>query len=292
LVGPWWSSRSCASALLIAAAFLECGISLAACGGSAETPDPPKDAASDAGDAGIDSPSSPEEDAGPSPADGGRDAAREASAGSFCATRTPQPKFCDDFDDGELEGDWDSTTILNGEPALDTSVATSLPASLVVGTLPLVDGESAHAHLRTTATGAPTGHVVLSFELMLATATYTKGVVAIATLDVSSNHFFTLYLRDGDADSPAATLEEIAPASTTRHVLTKLPPANVWTRATIDIDLANAKASVLWGAEKALDQAPIAAGAAEDPTVRIGAVYVYGPADAFEARFDDVTLDF
>jgi hypothetical protein len=126
---------------------------------------------------------------------------------------------------------------------------------------------------------------------MLATTTFTKGALAIATLDVSQNHFFTLFLRDRDANAPTATLEEVGPNTTTRHVLSKLPASNVWTRVTIDIDLAGSKATVLFGADKVLDGAAIMTAPSKDPTIRLGAVYIYGPADAFEARFDDVLLE-
>ena len=228
----------------------------------------------------------------PVPEDAGTDAKADASAKSFCATLSPKPRFCDDFDDGDLDDDWDVLTVLNGEADLDPTSATSVPASFAVGTLPVASAQSAHVHLRTTSNGTAAGHVVLAFDVMLATATFTQGVVAIARLDVSSNHFFTLYLRDGDPDAPAATLEEIRRQA--RHATSSRSsrPQTMWTHATIDVDLGAAKATVLWGTEKALDQAPIAAGTAKDPTIRIGAVYIYGPAAPFEARFDGVTLDF
>ena len=238
----------------------------------------------------------PEAEAGPEPGDAGvADAAPDGGPRppkGFCAKRTPKPRFCDDFDDGDVDDDWDVQTVLNGQPSLDTAAAKSPPASFLVETVALGNAESAHVHLRATSSGAPAGHVVLAFDLKLGTAPLTKGAVAIATLDVSLSHFFTLYLRDGHPDAPAATLEETAPGGTTRHVLSKPPPAGVWTRVTIDVDVGGARASVLWDSEKALDQATIAPGGASDPTIRVGAVYVYGPADAFEARFDDVTLDF
>ena len=292
-MGSWWGSRVRALAALTALVPLVSLVSLAslaaACGGSAEAA--PDGGAAFAGTA--DGPA-PSEDAAPPPRGGGdAGAPPDAAAKGFCATRTPAPRFCDDFDDGDLDDDWTVGTVLNGEPILDTSSATSVPASFAVETLPLGGTESAHVHLRATAGGAPTGHVILAFEMMLATATFTQGTIAIATLDVSQNHFFTLYLRDGDPDAPAATLEETdEAATTTRHVLSKLPPANTWTHVTIDIDVGAAKANVLWGNEKVLDDAPIIAAPASDPTIRVGAVYVYGPADPFEARFDDVTLDF
>jgi hypothetical protein len=258
---------------------------LSGCGDSPPAPPPvPVEDASDEGG------TAPPVDAGV-PVEDARDARADAPSAGFCASRSPAPKFCDDFDDDDLEDDWAVLTAQGGEAVLDPSVAVSPPASLAVGTAGLGAMQNANVHLRATANGAPTGHVVLAFEMMLATTAYTQGAIAVATLDVSSSHFFTLYLRDGDTDAPAATLEEITQSGTTRHVLSKLPGAGVWTHVTIDVDIGGAKASVSWGNEKVLD-ATTTPGPAQDPTIRIGAVYVNGPAAPFEARFDDVTLDF
>jgi hypothetical protein len=145
--------------------------------------------------------------------------------------------------------------------------------------------------LRKTVLGDVT-HAKLSFSAFFPTVTLTQGAIAIATLDVSLNHFFTLNLRDQDPTAPAASLEEYANGTLTRHVLTRLPPAGVWTRVVIDLDFGAGKANVSFDAQKALDGEPITALAGTEGTIRVGGVYVEGPADVFEARFDDVVLDF
>ena len=132
----------------------------------------------------------------------------------------------------------------------------------------------------------------LSFRALFPVTTLSKGALAIATVDVSQSHFFTLFQRDADPDAPGPTLEETTPAATTRHVLGSPPPANTWTRVVVDLDLTAGKASVTWEGTKAIDGAPIATSPApEDPTIRVGALYVYGPQDPFEARFDDVLFE-
>ncbi len=220
--------------------------------------------------------------------------AADAAGAGFCATRVPAPRFCDDFDDGDLVDDWDVPTAFNGEPILDTFAATSRPASFALETIPLLAGEGAHVHLRTTVKGSPDparGHVVFSFSLMLGRPSFERGVIGIAPLDLSPSHFFTLNLRDGDETAPAATLAETAAGVSTRHVLTTLPDTTTWRRVTIDVDVAASRVVVTWGERTVLD-APIAATPVIDPTIRLGAIYMSGPADALEARFDDVTLDF
>lgn len=219
------------------------------------------------------------------------DAGNEASAPRYCASLEPPPKFCDDFDDRDLTNDWDQWTVLPPSTIdLDDSTFTSAPVSYAVATGSVAANNSANVSLRKTLLGS-VSHVRLAFSARFGTTTITKGLVAIATLDVSTSHFFTLYLRDGDAVAPAATLEEEVGGATTRHVLAKLPVAGAWTRIVIDLDLAVGKASVSFGGDNALDT-PITPLAGTEATVRLGAVYVYGPADPFTADFDDVVLDF
>ena len=232
----------------------------------------------------------PEADAGRDAADARKDVVIPAT--SYCAGLVPKPKFCDDFDDGDLTADWDQSTVLAPSVIdLDDALYTSAPLSFFVGAKVVAQGSSGNASLRKTVLGN-VSHVSLAFSARYTTTTIATGLVAIATLDVSLNHYFTLYLRDGDAVAPAAVLEEQAAGVMTRHVLKKLPPAATWTRVVIDLDLVAGRANVSFGAQKALDAEPITALVGTEATIRVGAVYVYGPTDPFEARIDDVVLDF
>lgn len=228
---------------------------------------------------------------------GGEDAADArkdvvAPASGYCAGLSPKPKFCDDFDDGALANAWDQATVV-GPTAVDVddAVFVSAPFSFIVATKTVPMGSVGNGSLRKTVLGS-VSHVNLAFSARLTTPAVATGLVAIATLDVSLSHFFTLYLRDGDATAPAAVLEEQVNGTLTRHLLTRLPPAATWTRIVIDLDFTTGKASVSFGGQKALDAEPITALVGTEATVRLGAVYVYGPTEPFEARFDDVVLDF
>ncbi len=231
----------------------------------------------------------------PDAGDDGRDAADAAPdvvPSGFCAGLAKTPKFCDDFDDGDLTDDWDQSTVLTQSVIdLDDSTFTSAPVSFVVVTKQIDAGAGGNASLRKTVLGS-VSRASLAFAARFSTTTITKGLLAIATLDVSSNHYFTLYLRDGDADAPAAILEELAGSTQTRHLLTRLPVAGLWTKIVIDVDLAGGKANVTFDGVKALDNAPIDATLGTEATIRIGAVYLFPPSDPFTARFDDVVLDF
>lgn len=279
------------------------GVLLGSMAGCSPSTDAPGD-----GDAGNDAApelpdgAPPDEDAGGH--DAGADAGDAGDAGdadankppleagtAYCVSLAVKPRFCDDFDDGDLTNDWTQTAFAPGSVAeLDGTSFTSGPASFHVKTPATGASAANNALLRLTLFAAVT-RAKLSFATFLPATTFTKGSIAIATLDVSLNHFFTLYLRDMDPTAPAAVLEEYVAGTTTRHLLTRLPPVNAWTRVTVDLDLATGKANVSFDAQKALDAEPITALAGSEATVRIGAI-VDGPADAFEARFDDVTLDY
>ena len=273
------------------AASVAASLACAACGssgGSSEDPNGP-DGEADAAQATQDG-AIPDLDAGP---DTGADAKKDGPPlpTGYCAKLVPSPKFCDDFDDGELMGLWTANAVQSGTIDLDESNATSAPGSFLAQTKALTVGSASAGLRKTILPTVAVSRATLSFSAFLPVVNLTKGSVAIATLDVSTNHYFTLNLRDKDA-VPAASLEEFVGGSMTRHVLTKLPPAGVWTRVTIDVNLTTGKAVVSFDAVKALDAEPIMAVPGSEATVRIGALYIEGPADAFKANFDDVVVDF
>lgn len=271
---------------------------LAACGGVSEG-EPSDDAgahdervpdaaAPDAGEP------SGDDDAGSSE-EGGVDAAdAEPAPTRYCASLSPTPRFCDDFDDGSLSNGWAFTNVVPpGTIALDTAKASSAPAAMRVSVPALGAMSSGPAHVRNTIL-ATAPHPRLSFSAFFTNAEVTTGALAIATLDVSLSHFFTLYLRDAAETAETATvvLEEINGGTTVRHLLTKPPPSGAWTRVTLDVDLAAGHASVTYDGETVLDAAPIATSGGTEVTFRVGGVFVFGPAAPFEAWFDDVVVDY
>lgn len=269
------------AASLLAAAAGACGSS----GGVSATDVPDADA-----DAQIAPDSTmPELDAGAADAGDARNDA-VGPRGPYCATLVPKPRFCDDFDHGNLTSEWTSSAATNGSVfELDESSSTSPPASFHFIARPEMAATANNVLLRKTMFGAVT-HGKLAFSAFLPTVTFAKGAIAIAQFYVNLDDVFTLYLRSPNDAAPAAELEEYVGATRTVHPLTKLPPTGVWTRIAIDLDLANGKAAVMFDATNALD-ATIAKGAGSEATVRVGAI-VDGPADGFEARIDDVIIDF
>ncbi len=255
------------------------------------------DAANDAPDGGaLPQPDAdpPDRDAGVGPVvDASEAAAPKADGGQgFCGTLPSQPRFCDDFDDGDLEDDW---TVVNATPPTDTNVdlaldARSAPFSFFGEVDPQPEGALANAAVRKTVPGAFT-RGTLSFAVKLPSLDVGLGDVSIATLDVAGDHFFTLHLRDNDLATPGPSLEESHPSGTKHIALTALPAAGAWTRIVVDLDLAGGKASVDIGGSRVLDGASIAAEPGTAAVVRVGAVYVEGPTPVFRILVDDVVYD-
>lgn len=273
---------------------------MAACGSTAGT-DPTTDGGTPGEDSGP-AEAAPQEDSAATDAgvdvvaDAKPDVKLEAGGPSFCAGLSKKPKFCDDFDDGDLSNDWAFTNVLGGSAAgIDVSSFASAPYSMGVVTPALANMQSGPAHVRQTLL-ATAKHPSLSFSAyFVSDPAVTKGALAIAALDVSLDHFFTLYLRDSPQDgvsTPAAVLEEIEGGTITRYPLAALPPMGAWTRIVIDVDLDAAKLNVTFGAVKVIDDQTIGTSGGTEATFRIGAVYLFGPSDKFEARFDDVVVDF
>jgi hypothetical protein len=213
----------------------------------------------------------------------------------YCAGLVPKPKFCDDFDDGNLTNDWTASAATEGSVfELDTSTSTSAPASFHVVAQADMAAASNNVLLRTTlfpVPGATVNHGKLVFSALLPSVTFTQGAIALASFHITTTDAYTLYLRGPDAAGNVPTLEENVNGTITEHMLTALPPINAWTRVTVDLDLAGGKASVSFDTVKALDAATITVITGSEATVRIGAI-IDSPSDKLEAHYDDVIVDF
>lgn len=269
------------------AALLAC---LTACGSSGESADPPAPEADAAPrtEPGPDG-TAPGTDAGTDSADAAGDVV--TSGGHYCTTLAPPPRFCDDFDDGDLTNDWTQFAVAPGALfQLDTTSSTSAPASFRLIANATSAAAANNVLLRTTMFGV-VKHAKLAFSVFLPSLTFTKGTIAIAQFYVNLDDVYTLYLRGPDDAANIPMLETFVGGVTTRHMLTTLPPVGVWTRVALDLDLAGGRANVSFGADKALVAAPISVLTGTEATMRLGAI-IDGPSDAFEARFDDVTIDY
>jgi hypothetical protein len=247
---------------------------LAACGGTTSATPPATDAGSD----------TVVEDAAP-------EASRESGGPSWCHEHMPPPAYCDDFDQGDLGATWDFfQQAPPGAATLDQAVFVSPPQSFGVVTKKLTGPDFGTILLRKTIPG-PASRARLAFQLW-ADAPQPSGTLAVATLDLSTDHLFTLYLRDDDPSAPGPTLTEQPPggAPAVRHPFATLPPLGAWTQVAIDLDAAGGSATLTIGDTTVLSAVSIAKATVDGPTIRIG-VLALGPATPYTMRFDDVALD-
>ena len=237
-------------------------------------------------DSGVAESAPPVDSVPPPPADAGHDA---PGAGGWCATQSPKPTFCDDFDTGDLGATWDFfQQTPPGVGALDLATFVSAPNAFGVRTKRCADGEIGSILLRKTVAGGAS-RAVVAFDVN-ADAVQASGTLAIATLDLSTTHLLTLYLRDDDPNTPGPTLTEVAPgvSAPVRNPFTAVPAAAAFTHVVLDVDAANGHATVAFNGTPALSAA-IAKAPVDSPTIRIG-VLVTGPALPYTFDFDDVTF--
>jgi hypothetical protein len=223
-------------------------------------------------------------DAAPPPDDAGHEA---SGTTRFCDS--VKATFCDDFDKGDLGSTWDFfQQTPPGVGVLDEANFKSAPAAFGVRTKKCAQGDVGTILLRKTIAGGAS-HVVLAFDVN-ADVGQASGTLAIATLDLSTSHLLTLYLRDDDPNTPGPTLTEVAPGVSTaiRNPFTKLPAAGAWHNVTLDVDAANGTAALLIDTVNVLS-ATIAKAPVDSPTIRVG-VLVTGPAQPYTFDFDNVAL--
>ncbi len=214
---------------------------------------------------------------------------------SFCSTLAPKPAFCEDFDHGGALADWDAVVVVApGTASLSAVEFTSGPASALIATSTAAAGAYSSVLLRKTVTlAANVNRARLSFSYYSTSDVAQAGSFGIATLDIGTAHLFTLYLRDPSATPGPALVESVA--TDTRFALTNATlTTNQWTRIVLDVDVANGKANVTFGANKVLTDAAISHGTSKEPTIRVGSLAegpVMGTLPATNAYVDDVTLE-
>ena len=214
---------------------------------------------------------------------------------SFCATLATKPAFCEDFDHANALADWDAVVaVAPGTASLSAAEFTSGPASALIATSTAAAGAYSSVLLRKTVTlAAKVTRARLSFSYFPTNDVEEAGSFGIATLDIGTAHLFTLYLRDPSATPGPALVESVS--TDTRFALTGATlTKNKWTRIVVDVDVANGKANVTFGAVKVLTDAVISTGTSTEPTIRVGSLAegpVMGTLPATNAYIDDVTLE-
>jgi hypothetical protein len=227
------------------------------------------------------------------PGDGGDAAASDAG---FCASLSPAPMFCDDFDTPDagftkwtLDYEFGGGTI-----AIDSAESHSPPSSLLVSTPSSANpaggrltfsppGTAKHVHfgfdLKIDMSDPQSGYAEVGYVVF--TGAFKDDFYLDLHTDPTNNGFTTEAYPDG---SPV-THELILPNSTTLAG---------WKRVVIDVDLATAHSVTMtvdgvMVVQQALEPELYLPGTLE---VRPGIGYTGAPSNGWALRFDNVTIDW
>jgi hypothetical protein len=212
-----------------------------------------------------------------------------SAALGFCASQTPTPTLCADFDNG-IGTVWNNQQTNGGAYALDTAAGASPPASLAVS-LDALATSSTTARVDIEADRVANGsHVNASAAMRVDDA----GMVEIVMLefdidDGTTDHGIELVYRP----SPGlAYIEDtLGPSggnstSFAYYQLVSVPPGD-W--HTWSLDLTSTLLVVTLDGAQVLSMAP-AASIAGNTSMQIGAVYLTGPSMPAQLHFDNVVL--
>jgi hypothetical protein len=219
----------------------------------------------------------------------------KADAG-FCASLSPAPKLCDDFD--EPDGGFAKWSLQyefgGGTLAIDSAESRSAPSSLLVSTP--ATANNAGARLAITPPGTAQ-HVSFGFDLKVDTRDPQSGYAEIGYIVVTAGFQDNFYLRIyTDPTNNAFTAESYPDGASVPHNLTLSTSISfdTWRRVVVDVDLATAHAVTVtvdgvMAAQQALEPTLYMPGKLE---VRPGIGYAAGPSSGWALRYDNVTVDW
>ncbi len=230
--------------------------------------------------------------------------ASEAGASNYCATLSPTPAFCDDFDEHPLPGEWIVDDV-GGSLAEDSSSFVSPPNSLLAVYHALATGQPLDTRLRTPLSlPAPPSVIVLEFQLEPVASDPTTGdaavVVALDFTDAATNRYTVQITLVRQQTAIGARLEEQSGfvdggTSYSPHALADPLPPDQWTHIRLVITRSSATAAsalVTFNGNTELDTPLAPTVNPSDLQLTIGSTFETEPSDGWQNRFDNVRLDF
>lgn len=244
------------------------------------------------GDAAADAPAEAGGDGGA--VDGGAE-------GGWCARRSPQPAFCDDFDEGALSTGFTSVEKQTGTLALDQgSSPPSPPFALLAKAPPLGSGQCAIVDgLRAFPSSSPPARWRLGFDVRVEAYPGSGGLfVANLTLveDPRSYELWISLFSDGSALSEVSRDPSVdGGAPVTRSILIPhVVPLGTWQTVLLDaaLDAKPPTVTVSFDGSTALAQQALSFVPLAGTTyLRAGIASLDGPTTSAEVRIDDLWLD-
>jgi hypothetical protein len=235
--------------------------------------------------------------------DGGHDA-EGGEAGGYCASISPSPSFCDDFDEHPLPGDWSSVSEIGGALSEDHTSFVSSPSSLLADDDALDSGKALDTAVRTQfQLPAPPDPIALEVQLEPVAADSSAGAATVvAALDFTdaANNRYTVQLTVAQQGvALGMRLEEQSGfvdggSSYLGHPLADPLASGEWTDIRLVISRTSAMAAsahVTFNGAPELDTPLTMTVDAKTLQLTIGSSFETEPSEGWKNRYDNVRLD-
>ncbi len=227
----------------------------------------------------------------------------ESGTISFCASLSPQPVFCEDFDEHPLPGVWTPSQV-GGSLTLFQLASVSPPSSLDVHFWALQGGQPLDTALRVQfPLPAPPTTIAWEFQIRpIALDTTPNGAAVMASLDFAdgaNNRYSVQFTMFRVSSNAQLRLEEQSGFTDggTSYAMHALPDplANGWTRVQLVLTRSGpttASVHVAYGAKTELDTSLQMNVNASVLHVTIGSSYETEPSSGWDAFYDNVIVNF
>ncbi len=242
--------------------------------------------------------------------DGG--GASEAAAGSFCASVTPTPTFCNDFDESNAQGAWDQIFV---DPGCAVTIDTTMPfagAGSMLAQTPTADAGvalEADGIKQFTAFQDKAIKISVSFEMNVLAfdPSGTGQIIAFEIIFKNSPQTYNqIVMNLNSLGAGAGVTAQIAENATgpdggasgyNSYPFNAHPPTNTWTKVDVDLVIPSPNAATsnvisvtVDGTPQITQQAlglPLQGGS---PYAHLGIGYVHVPAGPWKVEYDNFVV--
>jgi hypothetical protein len=230
----------------------------------------------------------------------------DATATTFCASLSPSPLFCEDFDEGSTMQGWSYAHTVTGSLALDSTEFRSAPASLMAQSGIAGAGTVDVAVYRTFAlSGTSSLAATLDLDIRVDRADADGGLAVLAQLGLfdgtGGGQYFVQLVADSHGAAPwNASVNEAFFATGTNnppviHPVAQAVAIGAWTHVTLAVTAPFAGGA---GTETlSFDGAQVGSSAINVPVTNftealgVGLTFVQIPSNGWTALYDDVVFD-
>jgi len=218
---------------------------------------------------------------------------------SYCAALSPQPLFCEDFDEGSVGAGWSHIDQTDGALSLDTDEFESAPASVVMHSPNVGAGTVDVAMYRSFSLTGQTFEGSIDLDMRVDRSDSNGGVAVLAqvALEQVGTSYVVQLVAISQGNLLAFTISEVstnAPCPIVHPVQPTIDLAT-WTHVTLTVQApfsgGPAKATLAFDGQQ-VGSAPINVPVTNfTQTFGVGITYAQTPSTGWTAVFDDVVFD-